>query len=140
MGKRSLFPRITEDNYPTPAEAVPPLLPHRAPRMRFIEPCAGGVDLIKHLQNAGHISVGAYDLPDDARTKRYLLHDADVFLTNPPWRRDVLHPIIVNLSAQLPTWLLLDAGWFHTKQSAPYLPRLRKIVSVGRASVRPPAA
>ena len=51
---------------------------------------------------------------------------ADVFITNPPWRRDVLHPIIVNLSDQAPTWLLLDAGWVHTRQSVPYLPRLRK--------------
>ena len=49
-----------------------------------------------------------------------------VFITNSPWRRDVLHPIIVNLSD------LIDAGWVHTRQSAPYLARLRQIVSVGR--------
>ena len=77
--------------------------------------------------------VGAYDLPDDARVKRYDVSEPGiVFITNPPWRRDVLHPIIVNLSDQAPTWLLIDAGWVHTRQSAPYLPRLRTIVSVGR--------
>jgi hypothetical protein len=31
-----------------------------------------------------------------------------------------------------PTWLLFDADWMHTRQSAPFMPRLRKIVSVGR--------
>ena len=96
-GQALEFPRRPQDAYPTPAEAVAPLLPHLAPRTRFIEPCAGEGCLIKHLQSAGHVSVGAYDLPDDARTKRYAVDDADVFLTNPPWRREVLHPIIENL-------------------------------------------
>jgi hypothetical protein len=132
MGKRSLFPRIPQDAYPTPAEAVAPLLGHLAARTRYIEPCAGEGRLIEHLERAGHVLVGAYDLPDDARVKRYEVSGADAFITNPPWRRDVLHSIIVNLSDQLPTWLLLDAAWIHTQQSAPYLARLRKIVSVGR--------
>ena len=55
-----------------------------------------------------------------------------VIVTNPPWRRDVLHPIIVNLSDQAPTWLLIDSDWPHTRQSTPFLPRLQAIVSVGR--------
>ena len=76
--------------------------------------------------------VGAYDLPDDARVKRYDVDGVDAFITNSPWRRDILHPIIVNLSDQAPTWLLIDAGWVHTRQSEPYLVRLRAIVSVGR--------
>jgi hypothetical protein len=32
----------------------------------------------------------------------------------------------------MPTWLLFDADWVHTKQSAPFMPYCRKIVSVGR--------
>jgi hypothetical protein len=32
----------------------------------------------------------------------------------------------------MPTWLLFDADWMHTRQSAPFMPHLRKIVSVGR--------
>ena len=28
MGKRSNFPRVPRDFYPTPFEAVPPLVPH----------------------------------------------------------------------------------------------------------------
>jgi hypothetical protein len=40
--------------------------------------------------------------------------------------------MIVAFSDLKPTWLLFDADWSHTRQAAPYLPRLRKIVSVGR--------
>ena len=31
-----------------------------------------------------------------------------------------------------PAWLLIDADWVHTRQSIPYLPRLKTIISVGR--------
>ena len=133
MGRRSAFPRLPQDAYPTPAEAVLPLLPHLKPGTRFVEPCCGDGHLVGHLKRAGHVLVGAYDLPDDARVKRYDEAKPGIaFITNPPWRRDLLHPIIVNLANQAPTWLLIDAGWAHTRQSAPYVPRLRAIVSVGR--------
>jgi hypothetical protein len=133
VGKRSTFPRIPQDAYSTPAEAVAPLLPHLEPGSRFFEPCAGQGRLIEHLVNAGHICVGQCDLPTDARTWRYLsIESGIIFVTNPPWSRPALHDIIVNLSNQAPAWLLIDAGWAHTRQSIPYLPRLQKIVSVGR--------
>ncbi len=138
MGKRSLFSRIPQDAYPTPAEAAAPLLEQLAPRTHFVEPCCGEGFLVEHLKSAGHVCVGAFDLPPDARVKRYDEAKPGIFfITNPPWRRDVLHPIIVNLSAQLPTWLLIDAAWVHTRQSAPYLARLRTIVSVGRVKWLP---
>jgi hypothetical protein len=133
MGKRSDFKRLARDAYDTPPEAVAPLLRRLAPCTRFIEPCAGDGRLIEHLDHAGHVLVGQYDLPDDARVKRYDgIEDGVVFLTNSPWGRSVLHPIIVNLSDQAPTWLLIDADWVHTKQAIPFLPRLQIIVSVGR--------
>jgi hypothetical protein len=103
------------------------------PETRFIEPCVGEGVLVGHLKRAGHVLVSAYDLPHDARTKRYpKASDGEIFITNPPWARSVLHEIIVNLSSQAPTWLLLDADWMHTRQSIPFMPRLRAIVSVGR--------
>jgi hypothetical protein len=46
--------------------------------------------------------------------------------------REILHPLIADLSAERPTWLLFDADWMHTRQSTPFMPYLRKIVSVGR--------
>ena len=133
MGKRSNYARFPRDFYDTPAKAVAPLLPHLTPCTRFIEPCAGAGYLVGHLESAGHVLVGAYDLPNDARSMRYEgIGGGAVFVTNPPWSRPVLHPIINNLSDQAPTWLLIDADWVHTKQAIPYLPRLQKIVSIGR--------
>ncbi|WP_430430218.1 hypothetical protein [Oceanicaulis sp.] len=134
MGKRSSFERRERDFYPTPEAAVLPLLPHLEPVTQFIEPCVGGGDLVRHLAKHGHFCAGGSDVERDARTHLYSTTVAGevCFITNPPWSRDVLHPIITNLSAQAPTWLLFDAHWMHTRQAVPYLPLCRKIVSVGR--------
>ncbi len=139
MGKRSDFERVPRDFYPSPIEAVRPLLPHLEAETRFVEPCAGDGRLIDHLEAAGHDCIDAWDIEPrredievvDA-TVGCILADAFYFITNPPWDRKVLHPLIENLSRQAPTWLLFDADWMHTKQSAPFMPMLRKIVSVGR--------
>lgn len=139
MGKRSDFERVPRDFYPTPLEAVKPIFTHLAPKTRFIEPCAGDGALIRHLEGAEHECIHCSDIEPrqpvlavrDATKDRFYALDS-IFITNPPWDRKLLHPIIENLSDQAPTWLLFDADWMHTRQSAPFMPRLRKIVSVGR--------
>ena len=138
MGKRSDFARIPRDFYPTPAEAVTPLLPHLLPGTRYCEPCAGDGALIDALGAAGHKCLHASDIAP----RRADVQEADalsgpwsgfeMFITNPPWDRKVLHPLIERLSDSAPTWLLFDADWVHTRQAVPFLPRLRRIVSVGR--------
>lgn len=138
MGKRSDFVRVERDYYKTPYAAVPALLPHLTPNTRFCEPCAGDGTLIDHLTKHGHVCASAWDVEPqrediaqhDARQR--LIGNIDCFITNPPWARPLLHELIVHLSDQHPTWLLFDADWAHTRQAAPYLPRLKKIVSVGR--------
>lgn len=142
MGKRSAFERRPQDFYPTPAAAVAALLPQLWEQTAFLEPCAGDGALIDHLQRAGHRCGGAWDIeprrgdikPQDARFLSRV--DAglewQVLITNPPWARPLLHELITHLSNLGPTWLLIDADWIHTRQAAPYLPRLRKIVAVGR--------
>lgn len=138
MGKRSSFERIERDFYPTPIEAVRPLLPHLAPMTRFCEPCAGNGALVDHLVAAGHICARAWDIApqrsdiDEQDALKRLIGNVECFITNPPWDRRTLHPMIAHFSAQHPTWLLFDADWIHTRQSAPYIHLLRKIVSVGR--------
>jgi hypothetical protein len=135
MGKRSNFERRPRDNYPTPYSAVVPLLPHLAPNTHFVEPCSGDGNLICHLEAHGHSCVERYDITTgtDARTA----HFGGEFgprsiITNCPWDRKVLHPIIENCRKQAPTWLLLDGDWKHTIQANPYLQYCHKIVSVGR--------
>lgn len=136
MGKRStgVFERRERDSYDTPLSAVLPLLPHLPEWAHFIEPCAGNGELVKHLEHRGQMCVAYSDITHgvDATTHKYHLKGASHFITNPPWKREILHPLILNLSSQLPTWLLFDADWMHTKQSIPFLPHLQAIVSVGR--------
>ena len=146
MNKRcDKFERVARDFYPTPMAAVLPLLPHLAIGTRFIEPCAGDGALFLRLEENGMHCPLAYDIApqsDDIGTADALVDDllcglgghVDFFITNPPWNRKTLHPLIKRLSDTLPTWLLFDADWMHTKQSAPYMPRLRKVVSVGRVN------
>jgi hypothetical protein len=132
------FERRERDFYPTPQEAVVPLLAHIPTGSSFVEPCAGAGDLIDHLEDAGLRCINSFDIePRRADINRGDARDilfcrAEYFITNPPWGRRVLHPIIEHLSALAPTWLLFDADWMHTRQAAPYMPLCQKIVSVGR--------
>ena len=139
MGKRSNFERVERDFYPTPPEAVTPLLPHVEYVTMFSEPCAGDGSLIRALEIHGLSCIEAIDI--EPRTEIATRADAldwwpdnssDFIITNPPWERKVLHEMIIHFSSYRPTWLLFDADWIHTRQAIPYLPRLRKVVSVGR--------
>lgn len=136
MGKRSNYERIPRDFYPTPYEAVIPLLPFV--QGTFCEPCAGDGALIRHLEVNGLLCNAAYDIePQECSIIKGNAFDLSVvganqIITNPPWGRDILHPMISHFRNLAPTWLLFDADWMHTVQSAPYMPYCAKIVSVGR--------
>lgn len=141
MGKRSDFERERLDYYPTPHEAVVPLLPHLPPQSLFCEPCAGAGILIGHLQRHDHICVSAFDVQPRAENIR--VHDAsfmdksdlngaDTIITNPPWDRHALHQIIERSLFCAPAWLLFDADWMHTRQAIPYLRHCSMIVAIGR--------
>ena len=150
MGKNSKFERKPRDFYPTPYEAVLPVLNHllapyaaRGHKASFIEPCAGDGRLIRHLKKHGHPCVYACDVEPMAEgiEKRDVLFfggapfpKADLIITNPPWGRALLHPMIELFRMQASTWLLFDADWMFTAQAKPYLKFCRKIVSVGRLS------
>jgi len=141
MGKRSNFERNERDYYPTPIDAVAPLMfrtNHIESGARFCEPCAGDGRLAEHLCFFGLKLASAYDIEpkadwiDKQDALERLVGNIDYFITNPPWDRKILHPLIEHLRIQSPTWLLFDADWMHTKQSAPYIKYCEKIVSVGR--------
>lgn len=128
MGKRSAFARLPQDRYDTPAKAVVPLLPHLPPGATYYEPCHGNGALVRALPLR---CVGHSDAELDARSTRYET-DADFFITNPPFRRDLLHFIIENLRTQRPTWLLLDSDWMFTRQASRLMTYCQRIVAVGR--------
>lgn len=141
MGRRSDFPRVEKDHYRTfDPRALPPLLRHLPGRPLYAEPCAGDGDLIDQL--APHADLAWASTISDSPPHPAIIpgvdvltverEDAQMFITNPPWKRPLLHKIIVHLSDRAPTWLLFDAAWINTKQATRFMPRLRKVVSVGR--------
>jgi len=132
MGKRSDFKRVERDFYPTPESAVLPLLPHLSPTTLFAEPCCGEMHLVNHIIKAGHVCTYAGDISMGQDALEFEAIDCDAIITNPPWDRAILHPMIEHFSAMRPTWLLFDADWMHTKQSARFMPWCRRIISVGR--------
>jgi len=136
MSKRAhqKFKRKERDFYATPESAVLPLLRFLPSLVRVDEPCAGEGDLIRHLERHGVNVITSGDIKDGMDALEIKSTPADMFVTNPPWSRPVLHKLIDHLSKIAPTWMLLDADWMHTRQSAPHMSRCRKIISVGRVS------
>ena len=141
MGKRSDFERKPRDFYPTPFEAVEPLVKHLPREFGFAEPCAGDGALCGHLEWYGGICMWASDiepqhegiLTDDySAIGEDQCLESEYIITNPPWDRTILHPMIDHFRKIRPTWLLFDADWMHTKQASPYLFNCEKIISVGR--------
>ena len=143
MGKRSDFERIPRDFYPTPIAAVEPLIPHLPYSFDYVEPCAGDGRLILHIDELteGH---GECLFASDIEPRGHMIAKVDALdvditglgieycITNPPWDRKILHPFISLWMQQCPTWVLFDADWMHTKQSAILMSYCEKVVSVGR--------
>ena len=149
MSKRSNFIRRERDYYPTPAQAIPSLTDHLEKEfpsnLSFAEPCAGDGQLVRFLEETGlhccfksDIEPQADDIQkiDAMRLDPNQLMDADMIVTNPPWRRDFLHDFIFMCVVKLgkPTWLLFDSDWIHTLQAKKtgLLNYLSTILSVGR--------
>lgn len=152
MGKRSDFERNKRDFYPTPKKGVIPLLPHLPSGATYAEPCCGSFDLINHLGDEGLTCNWASDIQDPVTDGKFLVQDhldalelsekhltryfgergCDYIITNPPWNRKILHPMIHHFRKLRPTWLLLDADWAFTKQSSEYMKYCEKFVAVGR--------
>lgn len=129
------------DKYYTPPKPVARLLPFLPPNTMFAEPCAGRGDLITHLSAAGHTCVLQTDLEpqrsDIAKRDAMKLmpedvERADYIITNFPWTRALLHPLIWHSMNLRPLWCLHDADWAHTRQAGSLLRHCTHIVSAGR--------
>jgi Predicted DNA modification methylase len=148
MGKRSNFERNERDFYPTPREAVYPLLPF-VRGTTFYEPCCGDGALIDHLCGFGLDCVGASDIEPlrkgQVRLNALELEESDLksvhsIITNPPWERPLLHAMIERFRNLRNTWLLFDADWMHTRQSSEHMKYCSRIVSIGRVRWIPGSA
>lgn len=79
-----------------------------------------------------HPDVEREDALGDGAWSRLTEPSVDCIITNPPWNRKVLHPMMMAFRRAKPTWVLHDANWLFTKQAGPFLPYVRKIVVIGR--------
>jgi hypothetical protein len=142
MGKRSNFPLVPRDFYPTPLKAVQPLIPHLDGIRGFAEPCAGESDLVRHLESCGlrcvyqgDIATGrdALDLTSDD------IANAPI-ITNPPFSREsqpLLRRMLVHfLHITSTVWLLLPADFASNQWFAPFLPQCSDIVAFAGPLVR----
>lgn len=141
-------PRKRNFFYPTiDPRAIPPLLAHVPPGTVFAEPCAGAGDLIHLLEAAGLVCDWGMELEPQSTCLRNRwpiavgdalglterdLGSATMFISNLPWERSWLHPLIRHLAAIAPLWSLHDASWGFIQKAAPFLPLLTDVVAVGR--------
>lgn len=146
MGKRSEFERIPKDKYftfdPKAGEAIKPFLKDN---VFYAEPFAGDGDLIKQLNDLGHICTLFGDIetnnPEIPIVDAFTLTKEDIayfgaeqIITNPPWTRSILHKMLDHFVPMgLPVWIVLDANWLFTKQSKVFRDKwLTDIVTIGR--------
>jgi len=147
MGKRTSFERRARGFYPTPPEAVLPLIPHLSICESFAEPCAGDGALALTLQKHGQVCKWLSDIePQVAGIRKMDVMDinscpADRFITNTPWpaprkQGDPTVSMALHLSGIAPTWLLLPADFAHNAcfSKSSLHERCVKIVSIGRVS------
>lgn len=137
MGRRAntKFPPMKGDAYQTPFRPVPFLIPHLKNVRSFAEPCIGEGKLVRHLSRFGLRCTFAGDIQfgQDALTCPNLpLVKYDAIITNPPWTRSVLHPMIERFASIAPTWLLFDADWAYNSEISQYIDQCSHIVAVGR--------
>lgn len=139
VGKRSDFERRPSNKYLTPYKGVLPLIPYISHIKRFVEPCGGDGRLVRHLERHGLLCDRSFDLEPDSLFVAYGdalqtgYDNTDAVITNPPWERSLLHPMIMHFVETAPeAWLLFDSDWSNTKQRLPYMKWCTDIVPVGR--------
>lgn len=143
MSKRSnTFERNPRDYYPTPFEAILPLQGYLRQGFTFCEPCVGDGRLVDHLEKWFDADcLFACDI--EPQVKWAVTKDAkdlnseeveycDVIITNPPFKWEVLAPLMTKWISLKPTILLLPADFMHNVRFAPFLAHCEDIISVGR--------
>lgn len=129
-----------KDFWPTPYRAVVPLVPHLTPLDVFVEPCAADGQLVRHLLRHLQVCLSAFDIIPrgggvqwgDAATAEY---DRNVqVITNPPFRRSLLEPLLDRWIGFVPCWLLLPSDYAINIWTNPYMRYVDKIVPIGRVS------
>jgi hypothetical protein len=151
MSKRTLTPSAStnpQNYWPTPPVATLPLyrstqfqMDMLTSRNRFVEPCAGDGRLKNVLVDKGLCCVAAIDINPrrgdigvgDAASLIGLAPHIPV-VTNPPWARKLLEPILSNLLGQTTLWLLLPLDYLSNQWTGFAIKHVNCIIPLGRVS------
>ena len=139
MGKRTSYAKIPKDFYPTiDPRAHDTILPFIRGKT-YAEPCAGSGDLIDGLMDAATCLLES-DIREDTMC---LTRDAmelteedlvgcDLIVTNPPYTKSVLLPMIDHFTTLRDTWLLLPWDLACNQYFRYYMEGCAKVVPIGR--------
>ena len=140
MGKRSNFEKIPKDFYPTTdPKATEPLVPFIRGNT-YAEPCYGNGDLEDLLMEVVTCkwrsdvreTVSSSKVMDALSLTKEDLADIDLIVTNPPFTRSILMPMLDHFITLKPTWLLLPADYMHNVYFGDAMGKCQRVVSVGR--------
>lgn len=141
MSKRSDFEKVPRDFYPTiDPKAIPTKLVYFIRGKTYAEPCYGNGDLEDLLMDVAicnwrsdiRETVGSSKVMDALCLSKEDIARCDYILTNPPFSKGVLLPLIDHFVSLKPTWLLLPADYMHNVYFGPYMQRCSRVISVGR--------
>ena len=141
MSKRSSFKKVPKDFYATiDPNAIPPKLSEFVRGKSYASPCYGNCDLEDLLMDVA-VCRWRSDIRNTVRSSKVWdamclskneLERCDLIITNPPYSRDVLLPMIDHFISLKPTWLLLPADMMHNLYFGDYMRKCSKVISVGR--------
>jgi hypothetical protein len=108
-----------------------------------MEPCAGAGDLVKHIERLSDGYVCGYACDVEPQETRVVERDAltldyndvlgiDLIITNPPFKWDMLKPLLDHLPTLRPTWLLLPFDYACNVRMAHYMSMCKSVVPIGR--------
>lgn len=141
MSKRSDFDKVPKDFYPSTDKKI--LVEGFVKEVRdktYAEPCWGEGDLEDLLRGVATCGWRS-DIRDTSPFSKqmagtqvtpYDIRNCDLLVSNPPFTRQVLLPLIDHFVTLKPTWLLLPAGFMNNIYFGPYMKKCSKVVSIGR--------
>lgn len=140
MGKRSDFQRVAKDFYPTTdPRAIPEVFIKEIRGKTYAEPCCGMGDLVDLLADIAICRWesdieyrGAGKVWDAMCLSSHELEKCSLIVTNPPYAKQVLLPMIDHFISLKPTWLLLPSDLMHNQYFGSYMRKCSKVISVGR--------
>lgn len=138
MGKRSNFKKIEKDFYPSIDPRIGEALAPYVRGCRYAEPCYGSGDLESQLMDAAmcfwrsDIRENSGERMDALKLSEEHVTYCDYIITNPPFSRGVLLPMIRHFTSLRPTWLLLPGDMIYNKYMREFTLELQMVVPVGR--------